>query len=223
MLFSADPELAPKTGSTNAAILGMILLVVTTVTNAIGVEIMAIINSFGVTCELVGVVLLIIALTSHAKRGPGIVLNIWRSRHPRLFRGAARLGPDGRLCPRRLRQRGGTVRGDQGCPGHRPRTIIRAVTVSGFFGALLLLAALMATPQTHVLEAKGKLSDTSTGGLAYIVTSRLGDVLGRFFIADVALSVQLAKVSPRTRTQPSRRIHARAGLTSRLERGWPAP
>ena len=227
-LVGGDPGLATKTGSTNAAILGMILLVVTTVINAIGVKIMAIINSFGVTCELVGVVLLIIALTSHAKRGPGIVLNTGGLGSHGYF---AALLVSGLMAGYVLVGFDSAAELSEETKDARataPRTIIRAVTVSGFFGALLLLAALMATPQTHVLDAKGNLSDTSTGGLAYIVTSRLGDVLGRFFIADVALaacvctlaiqtattrmvfsmardrvlpfSVQLAKVSPRTRT-----------------------
>jgi amino acid transporter len=59
----------------NAVLLGSLLLVVTTTINAVGIRVMSIINSAGVTCELVGVALLCIALFSHAKRGPGIVLH----------------------------------------------------------------------------------------------------------------------------------------------------
>ena len=43
--------------------------------NAVGVRAMSVINSVGVTCELVGVMLLCIALFSHAERGPGVVLH----------------------------------------------------------------------------------------------------------------------------------------------------
>jgi amino acid transporter len=106
--------------------------------------------------------------------------------------------------------------------GTAPKTIIRALTFSGFFGVLLMLAALMAAPSTRVD------GDVSTGGLPYIATSRLGDTLGKIFIADVALaacvctsaiqtattrmvfsmardrvlpfSAQLSNVSPRTHT-----------------------
>ena len=41
-------------GATNAVILGVIVLVATTIINAVGVRVMAIVNSVGVTCELVG-------------------------------------------------------------------------------------------------------------------------------------------------------------------------
>lgn len=103
-----------------------------------------------------------------------------------------------------------------------PKTILRAVVLSGLGGALLLLAALMAAPTI------AQDSEMSTVGLPYVVTERLGPVLGRIFIADVAVaacvctlaiqtattrmvfsmardrvlpySVPLAKVSPRTRT-----------------------
>ncbi len=193
-LVGGDPGLATKTGSTNAAILGIILLVVTTTINAIGVKVMAIINSFGVTCELVGVVLLIIALTSHAKRGPGIVFNtgglgshgyVAALLVSGLMAGYVLVGFDSAA---ELSEETKDARKTA------PRTIIRAVTVSGFFGALLLLAALMASPSTSVK------SDVSTGGLAYIVTSRLGDVLGKIFVADVALAASVCTLAIQTAT-----------------------
>src|SRR3954453_7422383 len=59
----------------NAVVLGSLLLVVTTTINAVGVRVMSIINSAGVVCELVGVVLLCIALFAHSERGPGVVLH----------------------------------------------------------------------------------------------------------------------------------------------------
>jgi urea carboxylase system permease len=221
-LVGGDPGLATRTGSTNAAILGMILLAVTTIINALGVKLMAVINSIGVTCELVGVILLIIALLSRSVRGPGIVLNTG---------GLGSHGYLGALLVSGLMAGYVLVGFDSAAElseetrdarGTAPRTILRALTFSGFFGALMLLTALMATPSTSVD------SDVSTGGLAYIVTSRLGDVLGRIFIADVVVaacvctlaiqtattrmmfsmardrvlpfSAQLARVSPRTHT-----------------------
>ena len=59
----------------NAVILGSLLLVLTTIVNVVGVNVMSRINSIGVTCELVGVVLLCIALFARSERGPGIVLH----------------------------------------------------------------------------------------------------------------------------------------------------
>src|SRR3954451_13937346 len=57
----------------NAVILGSLLLVVTTTINAVGVKVMSMVNTVGVTCELIGVVLLCVALFSKAKRGPGVI------------------------------------------------------------------------------------------------------------------------------------------------------
>ena len=58
-------------GAKNAVILGVGLVVFTTIVNMIGVKLMARINNVGVAAELVGVVLLIILLAFHIKRGPG--------------------------------------------------------------------------------------------------------------------------------------------------------
>lgn len=181
-LVGGDPSLSSVTGSTNAALLGMILLVVTTTINAIGVKIMAVVNSFGVTCELVGVTLLIIALFSRAQRGPGVVLDTG---------GLGGAGYAGALIVSGLMAGYVLVGFDSAAElseetrdarATAPKTILRALTFSGVFGALLLLAALMASPSTAV---NGKVS---TGGLPYIVTSRLGLVLGKIFLADVALA-----------------------------------
>jgi urea carboxylase system permease len=63
-----------------------------------------------------------------------------------------------------------------------PKTIIRAVVVSGLGGALLIVAALVAAPS---------LSDgvLATGGIAYVVTERLGPVFGRLLLVAVAVAV----------------------------------
>src|SRR3954462_7285654 len=62
-------------GAKNAVILGVILVVFTTVINMIGVKLMARINNIGVLAELIGVTLLIILLAIHIKRGPGVILH----------------------------------------------------------------------------------------------------------------------------------------------------
>ncbi len=63
-----------------------------------------------------------------------------------------------------------------------PKTIIRALTTSGIGGLLLILAGLMAA--TSLTD--GKLA---SGGLAYVVTDRLGSVLGRLMLCCVAVAV----------------------------------
>jgi urea carboxylase system permease len=189
-----DPSLASKSGSTNAAVLGLILLTACTIINAIGVRTMAIINSTGVTCELVGVVLLIVALFSHSKRGPGVVFN------------TAGLGGNGYFAALLISglmagyvlvgfdSAGELSEETKDARGTAPKTILRALTFSGFLGALLLLAGLMAAPTLS------EDSEVATGGMAYIVTSRLGDVLGRVFIADVAIAACVCTLAIQTAT-----------------------
>src|ERR1700760_887519 len=61
-------------GAKNAVILGVGLVVFTTIVNCIGVRLMAIINNIGVITELVASSALILLLAFHIKRGPGVVL-----------------------------------------------------------------------------------------------------------------------------------------------------
>jgi urea carboxylase system permease len=182
---------------TNAVLLGTLLLVVTTSVNAVGVRAMSLINTAGVTCELVGVTLLVIALFAHAKRGAGIVLHtgpgvghgagyLWSFVISGLMAAYVMVGFDsaGELSeetrdPRRT----------------APRTILRALVVSGIGGALMLLATLMAAPST----SDGSLGDP-TKGLPYVLTSRLGDTLGRVFLVDVAIAVSVCTLAIQTAT-----------------------
>jgi urea carboxylase system permease len=181
----------------NAVVLGSILLVLTTTINAVGVRAMSIINSAGVTCELVGVVLLCIALFSHANRGPGVVLHtgagvghgagyLWSLIISGLMAAYVMVGFDsaGELSeetknPRRT----------------APRTIIRALTISGIGGAFMLIATLMAAPSV----TDGSLGDP-TKGLPYVLTSRLGDTLGRVFLIDVAIAISVCTLAIQTAT-----------------------
>src|SRR4051794_4752701 len=74
-LVGGDPAITTVTGATNAIVLGTIVLIVTTLINSLAVRVMAVVNAAGVTAELIGVTLLIVALFSNAVRGPGIVLD----------------------------------------------------------------------------------------------------------------------------------------------------
>ena len=181
----------------NAVVLGSILLLITTTITAVGVKVMSMINSIGVTCELVGVVLLCIALFSKAKRGPGIVLHtgvgvghgggyLWSFIISGLMAAYVMVGFDsaGELSEETKNPR-----------KTAPRTILRALVVSGIGGALMLLATLMAAPST----TDGSLGDP-TKGLPYVLTSRLGDTLGRVFLIDVAIAVSVCTLAIQTAT-----------------------
>ena len=181
----------------NAVLLGSALLVVTTVINAVGIRLMSIINSVGVTCELVGVVLLCVALFSKAQRGPGVVLHtgagvgsgagyLWSFIISGLMAAYVMVGFDsaGELSEE-TRQPRRTA----------PRTILRALVVSGIGGAFMLMATLMAAPSV----TDGALGDPARG-LPYVLTSRLGDTLGRAFLIDVAIAVTVCTLAIQTAT-----------------------
>ena len=70
-IVGGNPALSDVHGATNAVLLGGILIGLTTLINAIGIKIVSRINSIGVTCELIGVALLVVMLFAHAKRGRG--------------------------------------------------------------------------------------------------------------------------------------------------------
>ena len=72
-------------------ILGTVLIVFTTVVNALGVKLMAMINSAGVFIELIAAVLIAIILALNIKRGPDSLLLHQRLRRRRERRLPGRL------------------------------------------------------------------------------------------------------------------------------------
>jgi urea carboxylase system permease len=72
-----------------------------------------------------------------------------------------------------------------------PRAILRALLVSGLGGAFLLIAALMAAPSV----TDGNLA---SGGLPYVLTSRLGGVVGKALLVDVAVAVAVCTLAIQT-------------------------
>ena len=218
---SADPSLLSSSGAQNAILLGCLLLVVTTIVNVLGIRQIAVSSSVGVSIEILGVVALVVVLFLLPERGPGVVLHTtgWEGSGyagaflaSSLMAAYVMVGFDsaGELAEETHAPRRTT-----------PRTILRALVTSGIGGALLILAALMAARSL----TDGNLS---TLGLAWVLTDRLGGVLGRLLLCCVAVAVfactlavqtsgsrmmysmaregalpfhrQLAKVSPRTGT-----------------------
>ncbi|GAA1706485.1 amino acid permease [Kribbella yunnanensis] len=191
-LIGTDPALSTKDGAANAVVLGCILLAVTTILNATSVRIVAVVNSIGVTCELVGVVLIVILLTSKAERGPSVVLHTTNLDNSTgyvvpllisaLMAAYVLVGFDsaGELAEETHKPRATT-----------PRTILRAVIASGIGGAFLIIAALMAAPSVTD-------GDLATQGLPYVLTSRLGTTTGKLLLLDVALAVCVCTLAIQT-------------------------
>jgi urea carboxylase system permease len=189
----ADSAPLSATGAQNAVVLGIILLVVTTTINVIGVRLMAVITSAGVIIEILGVVALVIALFFRGERGPGVVFTT-AGFDPALgaylpafivssvmaayvmvgFDSAGELSEETHA-PRRT----------------TPRTILRALIVSGIGGLLLILAGLVAAPS---------LTDGSlvSGGFASILPARLGETGGRILLVAVAVAVTVCTLAVQT-------------------------
>jgi urea carboxylase system permease len=190
-LVGSDPSLATSDGATNAVVLGVILITFTTIINAIGVQLMSRINVIGVTCELIGVVALVILLFTHAERGPSAVLHqtgavpggyfsafiissLMAAYVMVGFDSAGELSEETKD-PRRT----------------APKAILRALTVSGVGGALLLLAGILAAPSLTD-------GDLAAGGLPYVLTSSLGDTVGKLFLADVTIAICVCTLAIQT-------------------------
>jgi urea carboxylase system permease len=191
-LIGSDSSPTSSDGAANAVLLGVIVLALTTIINVIGVRLMSVINSAGVTLELAGVCVLVVSLLVHAHRGVDTLTDTGGHGHGTGYVGAflvsslmaayVMVGFDsaGELSeetrdPRRV----------------APRTILRALSVSGIGGALILIAALLAAPSL----SDGKLA---TEGLPYVLTSRLGETGGRLLLIVVAIAVFVCTLSIQT-------------------------
>jgi urea carboxylase system permease len=191
-LVGGSPALTTSTGATNACLLGAILIGLTTTINAVGIKLMARINSIGVTCELIGVAALIALLFVHAKRGPGAVLH--QTGAP------AHTGYFGVFIVSALMaayvmvgfDSAGELSEETKDPRRTaPRAILKALAVSGIGGGLLLLAAIMAAPSL----TNGQLA---TNGLPYVLTSRLGTTVGKIFLCDVVVAISVCTLAIQT-------------------------
>ncbi|MFT7765902.1 APC family permease [Clavibacter tessellarius] len=213
----ADPSVASPTGAANAVLLGILLLVVTTVVNILSVRLMARVTTAGVLIEIVGVVVLVAVLFLLPQRGPEVVLTTAgrTGDEPYVFAWLASSLMAAYVMV------GFDSAGELAEETHSPRTIVRALVVSGLGGALLIVGTLVAAPSV----TDGQLA---TKGIAWVITSVVGDVGGRLLLCAVAVAVfactlavqtsgtrmmysmareralpfhrQLAKVSPRTGT-----------------------
>ncbi|GAC1387092.1 MAG: amino acid permease [Marmoricola sp.] len=191
-IVGGDPSLASTTGATNAVLLGCVLLVATTALNTFSVRLTALVNSAGVTCELIGIALLVVLLFTHAERGPSVI-----------FHNTGLTTKTGYIVPLLISalmaayvlvgfDSAGELAEETHAPrATTPRTILRAVAVSGIAGAFLIVAALMAAPSL----SDGNLA---TQGLPYVLTSRLGTVPGKLLLIDVAFAICVCTLAIQT-------------------------
>jgi urea carboxylase system permease len=186
----------PYDFATNAVILGTVLIVFTTVVNALGVRLMARINSAGVFIELIAACLIALFLALNLKRGPAIFFstNGYGAGKSSGFLGAflvaslasgyvmygfdtaSSLGEE-TLQPRRT----------------APHAILRALLASFVIGGAILVFAVMAAP-----DLRDARIGSSSGGLQYIVEQVMGGPLGRVFLVCIAVAVTVCSLAVHT-------------------------
>ncbi|GJF27474.1 amino acid permease [Kitasatospora sp. NE20-6] len=189
-VVGGDPSPTTASGAANAVVLGSVLIALTTLVNAVDNRVLSWVNGIGVTAELVGIVLIAVALFTHTEQAPGVVLHTGHTGGGALwallvgsftaayvmigFDSAGELSEE-TVAPRRT----------------APRTILTALTAAGVCGGLLLLGGVLAAPSL----TDGRLA---TEGLSYVLTSSLGDGLGRALLADVAVAVCVGTLAMQT-------------------------
>jgi urea carboxylase system permease len=180
----------------NAVILGSVLILFTTVVNALGVKLMARINSTGVFIELIAAVLLIILLAANITRGPDVLFETqgtgegheWGYLGAFLaaslasayvmygFDTASSLGEETKD-PRRT----------------APLAILRAVIASFILGGLILLFAILAVSNINSEEI-------GVGGLQFVILDVLGNTVGKIFLICVVIAVTVCCLAVHTAT-----------------------
>jgi urea carboxylase system permease len=182
--------------ATNAVILGTALITFTTAVNAIGVKLMARINSTGVFIELVAAVAIVVLLAVHITNPPSVLFDTQGKGEGMPFGylsafliaslasayvmygfdTAASLGEE-TVDPRRT----------------APVAILRAVVASFVIGGLILLFGILAAPDL----ANPRLGSPA-GGLQYIVLVVLGSTLGKVILVSIGIAITVCVLAVHT-------------------------
>jgi urea carboxylase system permease len=182
--------------ATNAVILGTILIVFTTLINALGVRLMARINSTGVFIELIAAVLIAFILAINIDRGPQVFFsaNGYGAGESAGFLGAFLIAS---LASGYVMYGFDTASslGEETVEPRRtaPKAIARAILASFVIGGAILVFAVMSAPNLDDPQL-----GESSGGLQYIVEQVMGGTLGRIFLVCIAIAVTVCALAVHT-------------------------
>ena len=180
----------------NAVILGTILIVFTTIVNALGVRLMAMINSAGVFIELIAACLIAIILALHATRGPEVFFSTggYGAGTSGGFLGAFLMAS---LASGYVMYGFDTASslGEETVEPRRtaPLAILRAILASFVIGGAILVFAVMAAP-----DLKDPLIASSSGGLQYIVEQVMWGPLSKIFLVCIVIAVTVCALAVHT-------------------------
>jgi len=183
-------------GPANAVLLGTVLIAFTTLVNALGVKLMARINSAGVFIELIAAVLIVVLLGFNIKRSPDIFFstNGYGAGESMGYLGAFLIAS---LASGYVMYGFDTASslGEETVEPRRtaPKAIFRAILASFVIGGGILVFAVMAAPNLED-PALGE----STGGLQYIVEQVMWGPLGTIFLICIVIAVTVCTLAVHT-------------------------
>jgi urea carboxylase system permease len=180
----------------NAVILGAVLITFTTVVNALGVKLMARINSTGVFIELVAAVAIVVLLAINIENPPSVLFETQgRGEGMPLgyfgafliaslasayvmygFDTAASLGEE-TVDPRRT----------------APMAILRAIIASFVIGGMILLFGILAAPDLN----DPRIGEVD-GGLQYVTLLVLGSTLGKLMLICIGIAITVCVLAVHT-------------------------
>src|SRR6476646_5801038 len=180
----------------NAVVLGSVLIVFTTVVNALGVKLMAMINSTGVFIELIAAILIAIILAASTTRGPSVFFSTngygagdsggWLGAFliASLASGYVMYGFDT-----------ASSLGEETVEPRRtaPKAILRAILASFVIGGAILAGAIMATP-----DLNDPALGSADGSLQSIVEKVMWGPLGTIFLICIVVAVTVCSLAVHT-------------------------
>jgi urea carboxylase system permease len=182
--------------ATNAVILGTVLILFTTVVNALGVRLMAMINSAGVFIELIAACLIAIILALHTTRGPGVFFstNGYGAGTSGGFLGAFLVAS---LASGYVMYGFDTASslGEETVEPRRtaPMAILRAILASFVIGGSILVFAVLSAPNLRDPQIA-----SGSGGLQYIVEQVMWGPLGKVFLICIVVAVTVCSLAVHT-------------------------
>jgi len=185
----------PKSVAMNAILLGSILIVASTIINARGIKLLALINNIGVFAELVGIIFLIVLLFLNKVRSPiEAVVHVKYMGDSKSFPDITILLAATALTASYVLygfDTAGTLAEETHDPRKKaPRAILQALLSAGVAGLLVLLFALMAAPDLGNPDL-GNIR----GGLPMLVKSVLGETAGSLFLCIVIFAITVCTLA----------------------------
>ncbi|WNG85528.1 amino acid permease [Mycobacterium sp. ITM-2016-00317] len=180
----------------NAVLLGTVLIMFTTLVNALGVRLMSRINSSGVFIELIAAVLIVFLLAINVQNSPQIFFstNGYGAGESMGFLGAFLIAS---LASGYVMYGFDTASslGEETVEPRRtaPKAIARAILASFVIGGGILVFAVMAAPNLQDPQL-----GESSGGLQYIVEQVMWGPLGKIFLACIVIAVTVCCLAVHT-------------------------